>query len=76
MAVLEHYKLHTRDIEDAVNQMLGRDPEQESPAELSWTPLVSAMHEAGIEANEMQLRAAPFRFEFAEEVLAQIGSEQ
>ncbi len=64
-----------QDIEDAINQMLGRDVEQEPPPDLSWGPLIVALREQGINVTEEQLLAVPFRFEFTEELLAEIGAD-
>ena len=72
MRALEEYRLQLHDIEDAINQMLGRDPEQTSPPRLSWGPLVSALHDEGIRISEAELIDLPFVFEFSEELLAEI----
>ena len=40
MRALEEYRLQLHDIEDAINENLGRDPEQTPPPRLSWGPLV------------------------------------
>jgi hypothetical protein len=72
MRALEEYRLQLHDIEDAINQMLGRDPEQTSPPRLSWGPLVSALHDEGIRISEGELIDLPFVFEFSEELLAEI----
>lgn len=69
---LESYRLQLQDIEDAVNQLLGRDPEQESPPRLSWSSLVQALRDEGISVSEETLLDAPFDFEFSDEILAVI----
>jgi hypothetical protein len=72
MTVLHAYRLQLQDIEDAVNQMLGRDAEQESPPRLSWGSLVKALQDEGISVSEDTLLDAPFDFEFSDEILAVI----
>ena len=72
MALLQAYTLKAQDIEDAVNQMVGRDAEQESPPELSWGPLIMALRAQGVAVTEEKLLSMPFRFEFTEELIAEI----
>jgi hypothetical protein len=71
MRALEEYRLQLHDIEDSINQMLGRDPEQTSPPRLSWGPLVSTLHDEGIRISEAELIDLPFVFEFSEQLLAE-----
>jgi hypothetical protein len=75
MRVLEEYRLQLHDIEDAINQMLGRDPEQTSPPRLSWGPLISVLHDEGIRISEAELIDLPFVFEFSEQLLAEVGAD-
>ena len=70
LAVLQNYRLQRQDVEDAVNQMLGRDPEQAAPPTLSWAPLIAALRVHQIEATQEELLAVPFRFEFTGALLA------
>ena len=75
MRALEEYRLQLHDIEDAINQMLGRDSEQTSPPRLSWGPLVSALDDEGIRISEAELIDLPFAFEFSEQLLAEIKTD-
>jgi hypothetical protein len=60
-AVLEQYRLQAQDVEDAVNQMFGRDPEQHQvPRSVGWQQLMMALGEEGIEVTIEELKAAPF----------------
>ena len=71
---LEHYRVRHRDIEDAVNQMLGRDPDQHRPPRLSWDTLIELLSKHGIELSEAQLIALPFRCELSPEVQTQLAA--
>jgi hypothetical protein len=62
---LAEYRVQRRDVEDAVDQMFGRDPEQHRPPRLSWETLIDRLAEAGIEVTEQQLIGLPFRCEFS-----------
>lgn len=68
------YRVRRRDIEDAVNQMLRRDPEQHQPPRLSWSTLIQRLAEAGIDATEAQLSALPLCCEFTPELQAQFAA--
>jgi hypothetical protein len=69
------YHVGLADIEDAVNQMLGRDPDQHRPPRLSWSGLQRALTEAGIEADEDELIAAPLTVKLSPDVKAEIVRE-
>jgi hypothetical protein len=69
---LDDYRVRSQDIEDAVNQMLGRDPDQHRPPRLSWDTLAELLSAHGVELSESQLIALPFRCELSPEVAAQI----
>lgn len=71
---LESYQVRGHDIEDAVNQMLGRDPDQHRPPRLSWDTLIELLAEHAIELSEPQLIALPFCCELSPEVKAQIDA--
>ena len=62
--VLDAYRVQRHDVEDAMNQMLGRDPELHRPPRLSWGPLIELLAEHGKVAFEEELIAMPFLFEF------------
>ena len=63
------------DIDDAIDQMLGPEPEQHRPPRLSWAGLQAALTDAGIDATETQLIAAPLMVELSPEVEAEIARE-
>ncbi|MGA2930414.1 MAG: hypothetical protein ABSG43_31420 [Solirubrobacteraceae bacterium] len=60
---LNEYRIRQRDVEDAVNQMLGRDPEQHRPPHLSWQTLIERLGKEGLELREDQLIELPFSCE-------------
>jgi hypothetical protein len=64
---LEAYRVQRRDVEDAINQLLGRDPEMHRPPRLSWGPLIDLLAEHGTVVTEQELIAMPFVFEFPAE---------
>jgi hypothetical protein len=70
--LLESYRLGRQDIEDAVNQMLGRDPDQHRPPRLSWSPLIELLADHGVRVSEPDLIALPFRCELSPEVQDQL----
>ena len=63
-------RVQRRDVEDAINQLLGRDPEQHRPPRLSWHPLIASVREHGVSVTEEELIAMPFVFEFSAQSLA------
>jgi hypothetical protein len=69
----ETYHVGRPDIEDAIDQMLGREPEQHRPPRLSWEGLQRALTEAGIVTTERELIAAPLIIELSPEVEAEIA---
>jgi hypothetical protein len=68
--VLDAYRVQRYDVEDAMNGMLGRDPEMHRPPRLSWNHLIELLAEHGTVVSEEQLIAMPFRFEFSAQALA------
>lgn len=68
--VLAAYRVQRSDVEDAINQLLGRDPEQHRPPRLAWNFLIERLAEHGTVISEEQLIAMPFRFEFSEAAIA------
>lgn len=68
--VLAAYRVQRQDVEDAINQLLGRDPEMHRPPRLSWDPLIELLAQHGTVVSEQELIAMPFRFEFPPEALA------
>jgi hypothetical protein len=69
-AVLEAYRVQRHDVEDAMNQLLGRDPEFHRPPRLSWGHLIELLAEHGKVVTEEELIAMPFAYEFPAESLA------
>lgn len=68
--VLDAYRVQRHDVEDAMNQLLGRDPEIHRPPRLSWGPLIELLAAHGKVVSEEELIAMPFLFEFSPEALA------
>ena len=66
------YHVGLYDIEDAINQMLGRDPDQHRPPRLSWHGLLDALSEIGIDMTEEELIALPVNIELSDRVEAYI----
>jgi hypothetical protein len=64
------YRVGLPDIEDGINQMLGRDPELHRPPVLAWEPLVQALAAAGVQASEQELIDTPLTVELDREVTA------
>jgi hypothetical protein len=58
---------------DAVNQMLGRDPEQHRPPRLSWGQLIDALANVGVCVTEQELIDTPLTVELSPEVKAQLA---
>jgi hypothetical protein len=67
-AALDRYHVGPWDIESAIDQMLGRDPNQHRPPRLSWTNLIKALGDEGIVVGEDDLIATPLTVEYAPEV--------
>jgi hypothetical protein len=70
----ETYHVSVSDVQDAINQMLGRDPEQHRPPRLSWKNLLTALSAAGVHAAEEDLIAAPLTLDLSDEVKTEIGA--
>jgi hypothetical protein len=68
--VLDAYRVQRHDVEDAINQQLGRDPEMHRPPRLSWGHLMELLAEHGKVVTEEELIALPFVYEFPAECLA------
>jgi hypothetical protein len=71
---LDAYRVQRHDIQDAVNQLLGRDPEQHRPPRLAWDGLIQVLHDHGTDLGEVELIAMPFQFEFSPSALAALDS--
>jgi hypothetical protein len=70
-ALVEH-RVDVDDIEDGINQMLGRDPSLHRPPRLSWEKLVRSLENDGVQVTERELIAAPLTIELAPEVQAEL----
>jgi hypothetical protein len=68
--VLDAYRVQRHDVEDAMNQLIGRDPEMHRPPRLSWGRLIELLAEHGKVVSEEELLELPFVFEFPAESLA------
>ena len=58
-------RVQRHDVQDAINQLLGRDPEQHRPPRLAWDGLIRVLREHGADLREEELIAMPFEFEFS-----------
>jgi hypothetical protein len=74
--ILERHRLERRDVEDVINSVLGRDPDQIRPFALSWGPLIDLLDRHGITVTEDELIAAPFVFEFSDALLAELEANR
>ena len=68
--MLEEHHVDQRDIEDGINQMLGRDPDLHHPPRLSWDGLITTLAEAGVRVTDRDLIHTPFSMELTPEVQA------
>jgi len=68
--VLDAYRVQRHNVEDAMNQLLGRDSEMHRPPRLSWGPLIELLAEHGKVVSEEELIATPFVFEFTAQALS------
>jgi hypothetical protein len=67
------YRKQPSDIEDSINQMLGRDPELHRPPRLAWDNLIAALAEAGILASEDELIATALEMVLEPEVQRELA---
>lgn len=70
------YRVGGPDLQDAINQMLGRDPEQHRPPRLSWDHLIDALANVGVVVTEQELIDAPLAIELSPQVKAQLADAQ
>ena len=70
--MLFEHRVDIHDIEDAINQMLGRDPALHRPPRLSWQNLIRALEQAGIQVTERELILSPLTIELTPEVQAEL----
>jgi hypothetical protein len=69
------YHVGLSDVQDAINGMLGRDPERDRPPQLSWAKLLTALATEGVPVTEEELIAAPLTLQLSDEVKAEIGAD-
>jgi hypothetical protein len=70
----ESHRVGLPDIEDAINRMLGRDPELRRPPRLAWGRLIAALAAEGIRFEEEQLIELPLTVELEDDVLADLDA--
>jgi hypothetical protein len=70
---LARHRVDLHDIEDGINQMLGRDPSLHRPPRLSWYNLIRALDDAGIRVTERELIDVPLIIELTPEVQAELS---
>jgi hypothetical protein len=70
--MLFEHRADVRDVEDGINQMLGRDPTLHHPPRLSWGKLIEALGEAGVPVRERDLTEAPLTIELAPDLQAEL----
>jgi hypothetical protein len=66
--IQRHHHVGPADLEDGINQMLGRDPNLHRPPRLAWIRLIEALAEHDIQATEEDLIAVPLTVELHPEV--------
>jgi hypothetical protein len=62
------------DIEDGINQMLGRDPEMHRPPRLAWGHLIAALAAEHIQVTEQELIDAPLTVELERQLAAALAA--
>jgi hypothetical protein len=70
--MLFEHRVDIHDIEDGINQMLGRDPTLHRPLRLAWQNLIEALEQAGVRVTEPELIDAPLTLELTPEVQAEL----
>jgi hypothetical protein len=55
----------SQQVEDSINQALGRDPKLRRPSRLAWTGLIDALARADIVVTEQELIDAPLKIDFS-----------
>ncbi|HEY2437468.1 MAG TPA: hypothetical protein VGH93_09810 [Solirubrobacteraceae bacterium] len=70
--MLFEHRVDIHDIEDGIDQMLGRDPSLHRPPRLAWRNLTCALEQAGVQVTEPELIDAPLTVELTPEVQAEL----
>jgi hypothetical protein len=63
------------DVQDAIDQMLGRDLEEHRPPQQSWDGLLGALRNAGVPTDEQELIATPLTVELSDDAAAEISND-
>jgi hypothetical protein len=71
----ETYHVRLSDVEDAIDQMLGRNPEQHRPPRLSWGRLLEALASAGVRTSEQELITSPLLVELSDDARAELARD-
>ena len=71
LMLMEHH-VDRHDIEDGINQMLGRDPDLHQPPRLAWDGLIAALAEVGVHVTERDLIETPLKLELTSDVQAEL----
>lgn len=66
------HQVDLHDVEDGINQMLGRDSMLHHPPRLSWGKLIEALDEAGASVRESDLIEAPLTIELGPDLQAEL----
>jgi hypothetical protein len=72
--LFEHWA-DVHDIEDGINQVLGRDPTLHRPPRLSWGQLIVAVAAAGVHVLEQELIDRPLEVELTPDVEADLARD-
>ena len=72
--MLTEHHVDRHDIEDGIDQMLGRDPDLHLPPRLAWDGLIEALAEVGMHVTEQDLIDTPFIVELTSGVQAELDS--
>lgn len=71
----DSYHVGIDDVQDAINQMLGRDPEMHRPPRLSWDGLQRALDDQGIRVSEQQLIDTPLELVLSASAAAEVNAD-
>lgn len=66
------YRVAPHDIEDVINQVLGKDPKAAPSSGAPWSKLIAALARAGFQVTEDELMSAPLVVELDPDVQAEL----
>lgn len=72
---LREHRVDIHDIEDGINQMLGRDPTLHRPPRLSWSRLIDALTATGLHVSEQTMIDTPLTVELMPDVESELGRD-